>query len=198
MGIAPEARPADDEARAQWRSGQNRSVLQAEKRFWAPQEGGCRRFKFSVAASVGASVLRTEVSTGHPFSAVASVGASVLRTEVSTGHPFSAVASVGASVLCTEVSTGHPRPGASTIGQDSNRKVAVFLFLRAKQARLLWALHPKRVLRTMKRGRNGAAVKIARCSKPKGDFGNRKREDAAGSSPVASTIQNKSEPLLYW
>ena len=38
LGIAPEARPADDEARAQWRSGQNRSALQADKRFWAPQE----------------------------------------------------------------------------------------------------------------------------------------------------------------
>ena len=28
-----------DEARRGWRSGQNRSALQAEKRFWAPQEG---------------------------------------------------------------------------------------------------------------------------------------------------------------
>ena len=64
--IESEVRPVDDEARAKWRSGQNRSALQAEKRFWEPQEGGCRRFKFSAAASVGASVLRTEVSTGHP------------------------------------------------------------------------------------------------------------------------------------
>ncbi|MBQ7861207.1 MAG: hypothetical protein IJ349_03275, partial [Clostridia bacterium] len=28
----------DDEARRRWRSGQNRSALQAEKRFWEPQE----------------------------------------------------------------------------------------------------------------------------------------------------------------
>ena len=59
-------------------------------------------------------------------------------------------------------------------------RLLLFLFLRAKQARLLWALSPKRVLWTMRRGENGAAVKIARRSKPKSDFGHRKREDAAG------------------
>ena len=66
MGIIAEARPVDDEARREWRSGQNRSALQAEKRFWVPQERRCHRFKVSAAASVGASVLRTEVSTRHP------------------------------------------------------------------------------------------------------------------------------------
>ena len=77
MGIAPEARPADDEARAKWRSGQNRSAPQAEKRFWEPQEGRCRRFKFSTAASVGASVLCTEVSTGHPRPVASTIGKTV-------------------------------------------------------------------------------------------------------------------------
>ena len=38
LGIVAEARPVDDEARRQWRSGQNRSALQAEMRFWEPQE----------------------------------------------------------------------------------------------------------------------------------------------------------------
>ena len=37
-GIISEARPADDEARRLWRSGQNCSALQAEKQFWEPQE----------------------------------------------------------------------------------------------------------------------------------------------------------------
>ena len=37
-GIVAEARPVDDEARRRWRSGQNRSALQADKRFWEPQE----------------------------------------------------------------------------------------------------------------------------------------------------------------
>ena len=145
-----------------------------------------RKFDFSASASVVASLLRKEVSTGHPqpvsrffclflrnlvvlvlfmlhfvlhkraqsrarkfdFSASASVVASLLRKEVSTGHPqpvsrffclflrnlvvlvlfmlhfvlhkraqsrarkfdFSASASVVASLLRKEVSTGHPQP----------------------------------------------------------------------------------------
>ena len=38
-GIVAEAPPVADEARRGWRSGQNRSALQADKRFWEPQEG---------------------------------------------------------------------------------------------------------------------------------------------------------------
>ena len=58
-GIVAEARPADDEARRGWRSGQNCSALQADKQFWEPQEGLCR-FK-SIGFEVGAVVNRCPV-----------------------------------------------------------------------------------------------------------------------------------------
>ena len=48
-GIVAEAPPVSDEARRGWRSGQNRAALQAEKRFWEPQEDvtfvGCDKSK---------------------------------------------------------------------------------------------------------------------------------------------------------
>ena len=41
------------------------------------------------------------------------------------------------------------------------------------------ASSPKRVLRTMKRGEDGAAVKVSRRSKAQRNFGNRKRSNKA-------------------
>ena len=42
-GIVAEVRPVDDETRQIWRSGQNRSTLQVDKRFWEPQVGSEKR-----------------------------------------------------------------------------------------------------------------------------------------------------------
>ena len=64
--------PVADAGRVCWRSGRKLQALQADRNFWAPQEGKqtqsvcANRLGVSAAASVGASVLCTEVSTGHP------------------------------------------------------------------------------------------------------------------------------------
>ena len=56
------------------------------------------------------------------------------------------------------------------------------------------ASSPKRVLWTKKRGEDGAAVKIARRSKPKSNFGNRKR--AEGATPPEFNI-NIAKQVLH-
>ena len=70
------AHPVDDTASKTKRCGQKLPTLQVDSNFWVPQEVKQTKFarcgfKVSAAASVGASVLCTEVSTGHPHPAPA-------------------------------------------------------------------------------------------------------------------------------